>query len=205
MPGRRNRQWRSGRYRASRIPALAIALSVLMVSFLVTAVSRAAFTDTTANSVNSLTAGTIDLIDDDSGSAMFSVADMVPGDTSQKCVTVTYQGTVANPAGIKVYSGGYVDSGNFDTYLNLTIEEGSGGSFASCVGFTLENTIESTGTLSDFDTTHTNYATGAGVWDPASTPVSKTYRITFELDGATPDAEQAESVTALVFTWEVQS
>ena len=69
----------------------------------------------------------------------------------------------------------------------------------------LENTIESAGTLSDFDTTHTNYATGAGVWDPVGTPESKTYRITVEVDAAVPDAEQGESVTAMTFTWEVQS
>ena len=28
------------------------------------------------------------------------------------------------------------------------------------------------GTVADFDTTHTNYASGAGVWDPSSTPES---------------------------------
>ena len=121
------------------------------------------------------------------------------------CITVTYQGTIANPSGVRVYSGGYTDSGDLDTYLNLTIEEGNGGSFGDCTGFTLENTIESGGTLSDFDTAHTNYATGAGVWDPASTPETKTYRITVELDAATPTAEQGESVTALTLTWEVQS
>ena len=71
--------------------------------------------------------------------------------------------------------------------------------------FRVGNTIESAGTLSNFDTTHTNYAAGAGEWDPAATPESKTYRITVELDAAAPDAEQGESVTAMSFTWEVQS
>ncbi len=52
---------------------------------------------------------------------------------------------------------------------------------------------------------HANYATGAGVWDPAGTPESKTYRFTFVLDAATRDTEEGASVTALGFTWEVSS
>jgi hypothetical protein len=43
------------------------------------------------------------------------------------------------------------------------------------------------------------------VWDPSGTPQSKTYQVTVELDAATPNAEQGESVTALTFVWEVQS
>jgi len=130
---------------------------------------------------------------------------MEPGESVTDCIVVTYQGSVPDPSTVVVYSGGYTDSGDFDAYLNLTIEEGTGGSFGDCTGFTLENSIESGGTLSDFDTTHTSYATGAGVWDPSGTPESKTYRITVELDAAAPNAEQGESVTALIFTWEVQN
>lgn len=167
--------------------------------------SRAIFTDTTDNTGNSLGAATVDLVDDDAGSAMFNVTGMLPGDTSTACILVTYQGTAPDPSAVRLYSGGYTDSGDFANYLNLTIEEGTGGNFASCAGFTLVNTIESGGTLTDFNTTHTNYATGAGVWDPSSTPESVTYRITFELDSAAPNSEQGESVTALTFTWEVQS
>ncbi|NIP96215.1 MAG: hypothetical protein GWO24_23395, partial [Akkermansiaceae bacterium] len=90
-------------------------------------------------------------------------------------------GTVADPAGVKLYSGGFTDSGTLADNLNITIEEGTGGSFGSCIGFSAENTIEPTGTLSAFDTAHTNYTNGAGVWDPSGTPESKTYRITLEL------------------------
>ena len=205
--------WRlsfSERHRRGSVPSalvwlLALPISLVVVSVLVVSSSVAAFTSSTSNTGNSFSAGTVDLVDDDLAAVLFSVADMVPGTSSTDCITVTYQGSVADPAGVKVYSGGYADSGDYDTYLNLTIEEGSGGSFGDCTGFSSENTIESAGTLSDFDTAHTNYATGAGVWDPASTPVSKTYRITVELDAAAPDAEQGESVTAMTFTWEVQS
>ncbi len=183
--------------------ALAAALTVS--SFLVMHSSQSAFTATTQNSANAFAAGTVTLADDDSATAMFTVTNMKPGDTSVDCIAVTYQGTIADPAGVKLYSGGYTDSGNFADYLKVTVEEGTGGAFGSCGGFSAENTIVNSVVLSTFDTTYTNYATGAGLWDPSGTPESKTYRFTIELDNGTPDAEQGESVSALAFTWEVQS
>ncbi len=191
--------------RSSAAPLLAIAISLLLVSFMVMSVSGAAFTDNTDNTTNALGAATVDLVDDDAAAVLFNVTDMVPGDSQVNCIVVTYQGTVADPAAVKMYSGGFTDSGDFADYLNITIEEGSGGTFGNCTGFTLANTIESGGTLTAFNTAHTNYGNGAGVWDPSGTPESETYRVTFELDSATPDAEQGESVTGLTLTWEVQS
>ncbi len=182
-----------------------VTAALLIVSLAVITSSVAVFSDTTDNTTNSFTAGDVDLVDDDSASTMFTVTNREPGEPAVDCIVVTYQGSIPDPSGVKIYSGGYTDSGDFDTYLNLTIEEGTGGSFGNCAGFTLQNAIETGGTLSDFDTDHTSYATGAGVWDPAATPESKTYRITAELDSAAPNAEQGESVTALTFTWEVQN
>ncbi|NNE74139.1 MAG: hypothetical protein HKN26_10780 [Acidimicrobiales bacterium] len=185
--------------------ALAAMASLVGVSAVVVTSSIAAFTDSTSTSGNSFTAGTVDLIDDDLDAVMFSVPDLVPGQAVSDCILVTYQGTVADPAAVKLYSGGYTDSGDLGTYLNLTIEEGNGGSFGNCAGFVPDSIIEMGGTLADFDTTHTDYATGAGLWDPAATPDTKTYRVTVSLDAAAPDSEQGESVTALTFAWEVQS
>jgi predicted ribosomally synthesized peptide with SipW-like signal peptide len=184
----------------------AFALSLLLVGFLVVTGSRAAFTDTTENTGNAFAAGTVELVDDDGGvTAMFNVANMAPGDSVTDCILVTYQGSNSDPAAVKLYSGGYTDSGDFADYLNVTIDEGSPGAFGNCGTFAPDDTIETGGTLAEFDAAHTDYANGAGVWDPASTPESKTYRFTVALDAATPDAEQGESVTALAFTWEVQS
>ena len=191
--------------RGALAPAAAIGAALLVVALMVVSASRAPFTASTDNPANSLAAGTVTLTDDDSGSAMFSVPDMVPGQTEARCILVSYSGTVADPAPVKLYSGGYTDSGNFADYLNVTIEEGSGATSGDCSGFVSENTIASGGDLAAFDGASTDYATGVGVWDPASTPESKAYRITLQLDPATPDAQQGESVGALVFTWEVQS
>jgi predicted ribosomally synthesized peptide with SipW-like signal peptide len=179
--------------------------SLIAVSSVVVTTSDAAFTDTTESSGNSFSTGTVELVDDDLDAAMFSVGNLLRGQSVSDCIVVTYQGTVNDPSGVNVYSGGYTDSGDLATYLNLTIEEGSGGTFGDCTGFTPENTIESGGTLSNFDTTRVDYASGVGVWDPASTPESKTYRVTVALDAALPDTQQDQSVTEMTITWEIQS
>ncbi len=183
----------------------AVVVSLLAVSALVVDSSIAAFTASTSNTGNSFSTGTVDLVDDDLGAVMFTASGLVPGQSVQDCIVVTYQGTVTDPAGVKVYSGGFTDSGDLATYLNLTIEEGSGGTFGDCTGFATGATIESGSTLAGFDGTAVDYSTGVGTWDPSGTPESKTYRITVQLDPSAPDAEQGESVSAMTFAWEVQS
>lgn len=195
----------AGLRRGQALLVLALVGSMVVVGFQITVRSVAAFSATTTNAGNSFAAGTVALTDDDSASALFSVSGMSPGDSVVDCIVVTYNGTIADPGAVRIYNGGFTDSGDFADYLNVTIEEGTGGAFGSCGAFSSVATIETGGTLTDFATNHTNYATGAGTWDPSSTPVSVTYRITVALDGSTPNAEMGQSVTALAFTWEVQS
>jgi hypothetical protein len=181
-----------------------IVVASVVVTTMVVSASRAPFTASTSNIDNSVAAGTVTLTDD-AASALFTVEGMVPGQTETRCVLVTYDGTVADPAPVRLYSGGYVDSGTFSDYLSVTIEEGTGATFGDCAGFVPDATIESGVSLSAFDAARTDYATGAGGWDPASTAESRAYRISFQLDPATPDAQQGESVNTLVFTWETQN
>ena len=176
----------------------------LLAAFLIGSASRAAFTDTADNSGNQLTAGTVTLTDDDSVTAMFNVSTMAPGDSVSNCILVTYSGSIADPAAVKMYSGGFTDSGNFGDYLNVTISEGSGATFGSCGSFT-GSVIYATNSLTTFDTNVNSYASGVGSWDPSSTPETKAFQVTIALDPSTPNAEQSEGVTALIFTWEVQS
>jgi hypothetical protein len=195
----------SDRLRIYGLRGVALAAALMISGLLVFQTSRAAFTDTTDNTGNSLTAGTVTLVDDDSAAVLFNVSNMKPGDTSLNCILVTYQGSITNPTAVRIYSGGYTDSSDLANWLNITIEEGTPGAFGSCGAFVVASTIETGGDLIAFGTAHTNYANGAGVWDPSGTPESKTYRITLALDAATPNSEQGASVTALSFVWEVQS
>ena len=176
-----------------------LAATVLLTTALILTASFAAFSDTTDNSGNTWSAGTVILNDDDSGSAMFIVSDMAPLATVTECIVVTYSGSVL-PADVNLY--GVSGGTGLDVYLDVTVEEGSGGTFASCAGFTPIGPAIFTGTLTSFAATHTNFATGAGAWNPAANPESRTYRFTVTLQDN--NAAQGLSATA-TFTWEAQA
>lgn len=186
--------------------AVAIVIGGLLATVAVLTTSRAAFSDTTENQSNFVNIGDVALTDNDGDvNVLFEIEDMAPGDSSTACIEVTYQGTIPDPGGVVVYSGGFTDSGSVATDINLTIEDGSGASaFGDCTGFSLSGVVFD-GALSLFDSSHTDYSSGAGTWDPSSSPESRSYRITVELDTNASNSTQGGSVTDLVFTWEVQS
>lgn len=186
--------------------ALAAILGVLLSTVTVLTASRAVFADQTTNGQNYVNAGDVVLVDNDGGvNVLFEIDDMAPGDSETTCINVTYQGSIPDPGGVVVYSGGLTDSDALPDDLNLTIEEGTGAAtFGDCTGFALDGLIFDD-TLGTFDSTHTDYLTGVGSWDPSSTPESSSYRITLELDPDAAPSSQGESVTDLSFIWEVQS
>lgn len=182
----------------------ALALSLLLVGFLVVTGSRAAFTGTTDNTGNSWAAGTVSLSDDDTGSAMFTAADLKGGDVLENCLVVTYTGSL--DADVKLYAENL--TGSLGTYLDLEVEIGDGGSFSAtatqdgevaCTGFSGSSIYS--GTLAGFAGASTNFATGVGTWGP-STSDFKTYRFVVTVQ----DDNNAQSESASVdFVWEAQN
>ncbi len=71
-------------------------------------------------------------------------------------------------------------SSGLDAYLDLTIEEGTGGEFNDCTLFT-PTSAEFTGTLPSFAATYTDFASGVGAWTPADSLKSRIYRFTMTL------------------------
>lgn len=175
----------------------AIAASLLMLTILTINRSQAAFTDTTGNTGNSWSAGSVTLTDDDAATALFSYTDWVPTDTASNCIVVTYSGSVL-PATVRLHG---TTTGALDDYLDLTIEVGTGGSFGSCAGFTPTSTIFNN-TLSNFSASHTDYASGLAVFTAGSNPTNQAIRFTTTLQN--DNAAQGLSSTA-AFTWETQS
>jgi hypothetical protein len=170
------------------------------VALVVVNTTNAAFSASTDNSANNFSAGTVALSDDDAGSLLFNVSGMKPGDTSTKCVNVSYTGSL--PADVKLY--GAVGGNGLADYLTTTVEVGTGaagGSSLNCAGFTPESTLHS-GTMTAFGATNTNYGSGLGGFAGATNPSSKSYRITVSLQD--DNAAQGKSATA-TFTWEAQN
>ncbi len=175
----------------------AIAAALLLLTILAVTRSEAAFSATTDNPGNSFSSGTVVLTDDDGGAtAMFTATGMSPGNPIVECITVTYSGNLLN-ADIKMYGS---TTGTLDTYLDMTVEEGTGGSFGDCTGFTPASTIFNN-TLENYATTHTNWASGLNVYTATVNPQSRTLR--FTIDVQNNPAAQNDSSTA-TFTWEAQ-
>ena len=180
-------------------PGLGILAGAVLLTgaFIVTA-SIAAFSDTTDNTGNTWSTGTVILEDNDLGAAMFIVTGMKPLDVVEKCIVVTYEGTLL-PADVVLY--GVSGGSGLDAYLDLVIDEGTGAAFGNCSGFSFTSNIF-TGTLTSFAATHTNFGDGAGIWSPSANPESKTYRFTVTLQD--DNAAQTLDATA-TFTWEAQN
>ena len=176
-----------------------VLLGLLGSAVLIWSSTQAAFSGTTGNSGNSWTAGSVSLSDDDSGSALFSVTGLKPGSTGSKCIEVTYTGNIASS--VKLYTTALSYTGALGTYLDFTVELGTGGTYADCTGFSAEATLHST-TLAAFASGYTNYGNGVGSWTPSSNGQKKTYKFTYTLQ----DNDSAEGASAGIgFTWESQS
>jgi hypothetical protein len=194
--------------RARRIATLAAGpLAILIAGGIVWQGSQAAFTSTTRNSGNSWSTGNVALTDDDRGAARFTVENLVPGQSGQKCIVVTSNSTV--PGVVKLYQTSLVESGQgLDDRIKMSIEEGTGGSFNDCTGFTPVGTqppFAALGVIPAVD-----YATGIHPWTTTGTPgETRSYRAnwTFDTTGMTQaqiDALQGASVSADI-VWELQS
>lgn len=183
---------------------LAFAAGMLAIGSITLTTSRAAFTDTTGNAGSSFSAGTVTLSDDDQGQVLFDVVGMAPGSSAAACIAVSYEGSIADPGRVSLYSGGFSGSTVLAGALLVTVEEGAGGAFGDCAGFVPAGTLVDT-TLAGFDATHVSYASGVGTWTPATSPESRTYRMLVQLDPAAPDTVQGTSVADVAFVWEVRS
>ena len=184
---------------------LAAVGGLAMTSLVTWQATGAAFSGTTANSSNVFSSGTVTLVDDDANAVMFdtSAAPMVPGDSLTKCIEVTYTGTSYDLTAVRLYASLGTNVDSFANHLDITIEQGTGGSFANCSGFTSASTLF-TGTLASLTSTNTDYASGLTAWTPSAVSLDRVYRFTVVLGNDTPNSAQGDSATA-TFTWETQS
>jgi hypothetical protein len=193
--------------RRRSIPGLAVQLSAMALTFVLIALlvvtsSRAAFVAQNENVTNQVTAATIDLADNDSSTAMFdTVTGLMPGTDQDRCIDVTYTGSV-NPLPVLLYASA-PPTGSLGQYLTLTIDIGNdtAAPFRDCTGFTSSATVYS-GTLAAFAAARADYATGLSTWDPAGGPETRTFRFRLSVQ----DVPAAEGQTATFgFSWETRT
>jgi hypothetical protein len=193
--------------RKQRRPWIAIValLGVFGASGIVWQASNAAFTATTSDGVNTFSAGTVALTDNDTGTALFNASNLKPGSTGTACIRVTYSGSLT--AGVRLYATGASGTNGLDTNLTLTVDEGtnSSGTAGTCGTWTTGTGGAgiSTSSLNTFTGTRTSYATGAGTWNPAG-PATKDYQITYTLSALAPNTVQG-GTAQVTFVWEAQN
>jgi hypothetical protein len=180
-------------------PLIGLAVAVLFVW----QASYAAFTATTSNGPNNWTTGSV-VLSNNTGTAMFSVTNIKPGDFGSKCIVVTSSGTV--PSTVKLYGAGLTTPSNgLSSALMLTITQGTGNA-ADCTGFTPAATNPGvySNTLANF--TASNYNGGYSTsWAPTgSTSENRTFRFDWALPAATGNPAQ-NATAGVTFTWEAQS
>jgi predicted ribosomally synthesized peptide with SipW-like signal peptide len=168
-----------------------------------------AFSSKTENPGNEITAGTVELEDNDGGTALYKILAAKPGDTKTSCIKVTYKGSL--PSTVKLFSPSTI--GELGPYVNLKIEAGTATSstFPSCEGFAAYSTGGTLyeGTLSAFATEKNTYANGISTFPTGQTKWetnnSVVYRFTATLSTSTPDTMQSKSTGAHLFRWEAQN
>jgi hypothetical protein len=177
--------------------------SSLVVALAVTTTSRAGFSASATNSASNATAGSVSLTASGSGTQIFNLTAMKPLDTTDKCVNVTYNGTL----NANVHLFGTAVNQDLAPYLNLAVDVTTGPASAAagagydCAGIGGTTNIF-TGTLASFVTTKTTFGTGVQGWDGATASASKSYRFRLTLQ----DDNQAQGKsTSPAFTWEAQN
>jgi hypothetical protein len=202
-------RWRghAPRRRGRSLNALALQLSALALAFILVALlvvtsSQQAFTAQNDNTNNSVTSATVALTDNDSSTAMFAnVTGLLPAVNVDKCIDVTYTGSV-DPTAVLLYAAG-APTGTLAQYLDLTIDIGADtpDAFRSCTSFVSSGTLYS-GTLAAFATGHAGYATGVTTWDPSTSPETRTFRFRISVQDTTA---AAGLTTTFGFSWETRT
>ena len=179
--------------------------AVTMVGVVGVMGTTAAISDTTTNENNQFNAGAIDLTDNDGGTYMYQVNNVLPGSSIDRCIKVSYTGTLDST--VKVFMSTPLDA--LAPYVDLVVEAGTQATstFPDCTGFTPAATVF-TGTLASFQTTHGAAASGlayspngAGPWRNNDSVV---YRVTLTLQNTARPAGADFSGTH-TYTWQADT
>lgn len=171
------------------VRALGAAIAALAIATVVVTESSAALDPSGTASTNQVEAGTITLLDDDQGRSLVDLQDMAPGRPVERCITITYAGTVL-PVQLSLSA---ETTGDVADFVSLRVDRGTDGGFESCEGFLATGVVHD-GTLGGL-------ADGAAVDIGAlrEDGASVTFRFVLDL---VDDAAAAGRAGSVNFVWE---
>jgi len=192
--------------RLAKVVAIASVPAAVVVSGLVVSqASYSAYSATTVNPTSNWATGTVALADDDNNTAAFTATNLKPGASGTRCIVVTSSGSL--PSNVKLYATNAATTKNLAANINLSITQGTGGSFGSCTGFTPDTTGATlyTGTVAGFGAAATGFGNGVGTWAPTGAATeARSYQISYSVKTEAPDTTQG-GTAALGLTWEAQN
>jgi hypothetical protein len=164
------------------------------------------FSASTSNPDDLIATGTVAIADNDSDTAMYSLSNAKPGTTVDRCIKVTYTGSL--DADVKLYAAGTVAA--LGPYVDLQITPGTQASstFADCTGFVADaGGAIFNGTLDGFFTTKTSYATGIAFNPGGATKWAQNNTAVFRFRVTVQDNQAAAGKTTGLhgFTWEARN
>jgi hypothetical protein len=142
----------------------------------------------------------VELTDSAAGTAMFGNETLPPGVVVERCIAVTYTGTV-DPEPVQLYAA--ATSGDLAPYLDLAIHiSGDGtGTSGDCAGFSSAGAVYE-GTLAAFAAMHSSAATGRTTWDPSETEETRTFRFSLSVRD---DPAAAGKSASFGFSWRTEA
>jgi hypothetical protein len=166
-----------------------------------------AFSNSTDNTGNVISAGTVAISDNDVDAVMYNVTNQTPGTVTSKCIKVSYTGSL-NSA-VKLYTPSTLDATS--NYINLKVTSGTQTpvSFPGCTNFTPDTAgVLYDGDLKAFGTAHSSWTNGLALKNQSDattwvTSDAVVYKIEVNVVD-TPLAQGATSGTH-AFTWEAQN
>jgi Camelysin metallo-endopeptidase len=163
-----------------------------------------AFSSTTANSGNTFDAGSVVLGDNDLGAAMYTVSNQKPGQSTVKCIKLTYTGTL--DADVKLYTTTSVNASA--QYIDLVVEKGTSdtSTFPNCGTFSSQSTLY-TGTLANFASTKNSYANGIAAYPGSATKWVANDALVYRFTVSVQDSNSAQGASSgsHAFTWQANS
>ena len=200
---------RPSRKVATIVSLIAVPAALAASGLVVAQSSYSAYSATTVNPTSNWATGTVALTDDDNNTAAFTASNLKPGSTGSRCIVVSSTGSL--PSAVKLYGTGATTTKALASDINLTVTQGTGGSFGSCTGDTPLTSGASvfTGTLAGFGSTATSFSTGVGTWNTAgvasgAAAETRTYQISYSVRTETTNDTQG-GTAAIGFTWEAQN
>jgi hypothetical protein len=165
-----------------------------------------AFSATTTNSGNNISSGTVKIDQHTGATTLYNVTNQKPGDSTSKCLRVTYSGSLTASA-VKLYASAGITNG---TQYNLEVDRGSGLSTLdgtmSCAGFS-QTSVAYNGNLGSLGSTYGTGVDGKNAAATWATNDTVDYRfIITQNDDTTANAHTSvTSSGSHTFTWEARS